>query len=181
MALQWSPQGRIFFMLGAGFPQGVIDNLYSLGEGGPAKALLDNFHSWLVNNMQGHQRAWILFTQAVKGGIYGKAGGVIQSDFGFGIQTQTGLFPTAGDLQDLLTVINAWATQNGGTVAVTAQPNNFFDLATIGAGQTRRGLETRSRGNTCPANLNLLQYATKDVQTSININRDFRWAGSCSD
>jgi hypothetical protein len=85
-----------------------------------------------------------------------------------------------GDLQDLLEVIHAWAAQAGSTVQVIARPNDFFDLATIGAGGSKRdiGLVTRARGNECPAQTDLLQYGTEDVP-DIDINHDMRWGGEC--
>ncbi|KAI1501829.1 hypothetical protein F5X99DRAFT_428075 [Biscogniauxia marginata] len=178
MTLQWSPQGRFLFLLGASFPQAVIDGFYGLGEGGPAKALLSNFHEWFSQNQLLHQRAWLLFVGSSKGGVYGKAGGAIVNDFGFAFDTAR--FYSASDIQDLLDAIYAWATQNGGIVQVIARPNGFFDPGIIGAGQ-KRDVEERSRGNTCPNNTNLLQYATEDVSTDIDINRDIRWVGECDE
>ena len=63
---------------------------------------------------------------------------------------------------------------------MTARPNNFFDLAAIGAEPQKRDmlLENRSRTNQCPAVDNILQYATIDVP-DVDINRDIRWAGEC--
>lgn len=60
------------------------------------------------------------------------------------------------------------------------RPNNFFDLAGIGAGPKKRDtlLEIRSRTNQCPAVDNILRYATIDVP-DVDINRDIRWAGEC--
>ncbi|KAI1179826.1 hypothetical protein F4777DRAFT_401215 [Nemania sp. FL0916] len=176
MTLQWSPQGRIFFLLGASFPQAVQDSFYSLGEGGPAKALLDNFHGWISSNQLSHTRAFLLFVGSQKGGVYGKSGTEIAAhDFGFGLATSQ--FPSAADLQDLLDAIHSWASQAGGLVQVLARPNGFFDPAMIGAGE-KRSLEERSRGNTCPSNTNILKYATVDV-SDVDINKDIRWAGEC--
>ena len=85
-------------------------------------------------------------------------------------------------MQDLLDVIYAWASQFGETVRVTARPNDFFNLGTIGAGESKRNLhlEARSRGNQCPADTNLLQYATEEVP-DIDINNQIRWAGLCDE
>ncbi|CAJ2506458.1 Uu.00g005880.m01.CDS01 [Anthostomella pinea] len=178
MTLQWSPQGRIFFLLGASFPQSIIDGFYGLGEAGPAKGLLDEFHQWLLQNQAAHRRAWLLFLPSTKGGVYGKAGGAIANDFGFGLSTSQ--FPTAQDLQDLLDAITAWASQAGSVVQALARPNGFFDPAQIGAGQ-KRDVEERSRTNTCPADMNLLQYATEDVSVDVDIANDFRWGGECDE
>ncbi|KAI0405236.1 hypothetical protein F4802DRAFT_563595 [Xylaria palmicola] len=180
MTLQWSPQGRIFFLLGASFPQSVIDGLYGLGEGGPAKALLDNFMDWLHRNNLVQTRAYLIIATASKGGVYGKAGGAIANDFGFALNTRQ--FPAANDLQDLLTLINRWASQAGSLVQVIARPNGFFDPAAIGAGENlKRTVAGRSRSNTCPADMDLLKYASNDVAIDIDINTDMRWAGECDE
>ncbi|KAI2633332.1 hypothetical protein GGS21DRAFT_491056 [Xylaria nigripes] len=182
MTLQWSPQGRIFFLLGAKFPQSVVDSLYGLGEGGPAKVLLKHFQDWLFQNRQNHQRAFLLFKilKITGGGVYGKAGDEIGNDFGFALVT--GSLPTAGDIQKLLEAITAWASMDGSLVQVLARPNGFFNPSNIGAGElAKRDVEERSRDNTCPASMDLLKYATKDVATDIDINRDIRWAGECDE
>ena len=90
--------------------------------------------------------------------------------------------PDAGQLQNLLDAIYAWASEVGEVVRVSARPNNFFDLGTIGAGELKRDLHLvgRSRGNQCPADTNLLQYATEEVP-DIDINSQIRWGGLCDE
>lgn len=85
-------------------------------------------------------------------------------------------------MQDLLEAINAWATQGGSIVQVIARPNGFFDLPTIGAGGSKRDVqfEARARSNQCPANTDLLRYATQDVP-DIDINNDIRWSAECDE
>ena len=63
-----------------------------------------------------------------------------------------------------------------------ARPNNFFDLGTIGAGGGKRDLhlEARARGNQCPAETDLLQYATEALP-DIDINSQIRWGGTCDE
>ncbi|OTA67709.1 hypothetical protein K449DRAFT_461694 [Hypoxylon sp. EC38] len=165
MTLQWSPQGRIVFLLGAALPQGIVDGLReTLGEGAPGKALLENFHQWLLKNAWDYRAAF-------------SAAGAVANDFGFAVFTVT--LPSATELQALLKAINAWASQAGGIVQVISRENNFFDPSAIGAGQ-KRDIKARSRGNACPANTDILKYATLAVSTDININRDIRFAGECN-
>ncbi|KAI1849099.1 hypothetical protein JX266_005060 [Neoarthrinium moseri] len=182
MTLQWSAQGRIFFMLGAGFPQSIIDSFAQLGEGGPAKGLMSEFWGWALDHQslnRNVREAWRMTNSATRSAIYGKAGGVISNDFGFGLQT-AGAYanPTLAQMQNLIQAIHDWASSQGSVVQVIQRPNDFFSLSEIGA-STRRDLEDRARGSTCPKSQNLLQYATKDVSSDLNINRDFRAAGQC--
>ncbi|KAI0834150.1 hypothetical protein F5Y06DRAFT_307106 [Hypoxylon sp. FL0890] len=179
MTLQWSPQGCIVFLLGAIIPQGIHDGLVEqLGEGAPGKALLENFNKWLLKNALDYRAAFSVFERAaVRGGVYGKAAGDIANDFGFAVVTLA--HPSRTELQALLKAISAWGSQAGGLVQVIARDNNFYDPSTIGAGK-KRDVKARSRGNTCPANTDLLKYATKAVSTDIDINRDIRFAGACT-
>ncbi len=99
----------------------------------------------------------------------------------FGFAFQTANAPTQAQMQFLLVAINDWATQGGGLMQEIARPNGFLDLAAIGAGQKKKrdvDVEPRSRGNTCPANEDILQYATIDVP-DLNLNVDLRWGGTC--
>ncbi|KAI1414299.1 hypothetical protein F5Y13DRAFT_159266 [Hypoxylon sp. FL1857] len=179
MTLQWSPQGRIVFLLGAALPQGILDSFTeTLGEGGPSKALLENFHQWLLNNALNYRVAFSVLERAtVRGGVYGKAAGAIATDFGFAVVTLAQ--PSTSELQALLKAISAWGSQGGGIVQVISRANNFYDPSSIGAGQ-KRDVEARSRGNSCPANTDILKYATLSVSPDININRDIRFAGECN-
>ena len=64
---------------------------------------------------------------------------------------------------------------------VLPRPNDFIDLAEIGGGQTKRdvpNIEARSRENGCPANIDILQYATEDVP-DLDLNNQIRWAEAC--
>ncbi|OTA94370.1 hypothetical protein M434DRAFT_10762 [Hypoxylon sp. CO27-5] len=147
-------------------------------QGAPGKALLENFHQWLLKNAWDYRAAFSVFERAtVRGGLYEKAAGAVANDFGFAVFTVT--LPSATELQALLKAINAWASQAGGIVQVISRENNFFDPSAIGAGQ-KRDVEARSRGNACPANTDILKYATLAVSTDININRDIRFAGECN-
>ncbi|KAH9900213.1 hypothetical protein F4778DRAFT_782323 [Xylariomycetidae sp. FL2044] len=176
MTIQHSQQGRVLFLLGARFPQAVIDSFYGLGEGGPAKALLATFQEFIEARHQNLEQHFIDATSA--GGVYGKgAGGDVANDYGFGFQFAAAT--TAAQLQDIVDAIREWASQGGGLVQVIQRPNGFFDPATIGAGEARRKLRPRSRGDQCPANTDLLQYATVDVEIDIDINKNIRWAGEC--
>ena len=57
-------------------PTAVLDGLYGLGEAGPAKALADDFSKWLHEKSL-FSATLIWDTALKKGGVYGKAGGVI--------------------------------------------------------------------------------------------------------
>ena len=59
-------------------------------------------------------------------------------------------------------------------------PNDFFDLAPIGAGAGKKEIliEERSRTSQCPAIDDILQYATLDLP-DVDIERDLRCGGQC--
>ena len=83
----------------------------------------------------------------------------------------------------MIAAITAWTRVVGQRLVVTAQPNNFYDPAQIGAvplGQGWARLKARARTDQCPADApNVLQYANRDVAEGIDINRYIRWAGEC--
>ncbi|KAI1133836.1 hypothetical protein F5Y05DRAFT_423534 [Hypoxylon sp. FL0543] len=192
--IQWSPQGRLVFWLGAKVPQALMDSFTeTLGPGALGKVLLENFHEWLNAHAIEQYVGWVNLGQCkVQGGIYGKAAEVLH-DFGFAIVAPDDM--KAQHFQAIIGSIRDWVAQSGGIVQIIPRPNNFFDPVTIGASLSRypsssssgssasspdkRDVEARSRGNTCPANTNLIKYATATVNTNININADVRFAGAC--
>lgn len=99
--------------------------------------------------------------------------------FGFVIQ----LFDEyPGFIQDLLEAIHDWGARLGNVVQVLQRPNGFVDLGQIGtATNAKREVEpikARSRGNSCPANIDILKYADLDVP-DLDPNKNIRAAGEC--
>ena len=99
----------------------------------------------------------------------------------FGFLLQTANVPSNIARNSIVDAIRAWASQDDGLVQVLSRPNDFIDLAAIGGGQTKRdvpNIEARSRENGCPANIDILQYATEDVP-DLDLNNQIRWAEAC--
>lgn len=182
MQIMHSRQGRFVFLLGSQFPTTLTDMFYSMGEGGPAKELLKQFTDWLSEGKQRaiYEAAYRAVQSAVKiGGIYGKGGEVAEGNYGFGFQTTANpSFNVLGNLEDALL---AWAQSEGDQCEVLARPNDFIDLARIGAGNTKRAeLEGRSRETQCPnVKDKMIKYAKKGVPEDANWGRDYRWVEKC--
>lgn len=186
MLLQWAPQGRIMFLVCANLPNAVLDSMYSgLGPRQFGEAILENFLNWLYAKATepDYARLYVDLSTAEKGGVFGVGAG--RTDiFGFGLDIT--YLPTEHELQEFLDVISAWVSEVASGLQVIERPNNFFDLAQIGAAPSKRDngaenvaeLEKRSRTNQCPAKTDLLQYVNGDVP-DLDINREIRWAGQC--
>ncbi|KAK9783888.1 hypothetical protein SCAR479_00447 [Seiridium cardinale] len=171
--LMWSPQGRIFYMVGVKFPEAVINGFYSMGEGGPAKAL---FNEW---SSQANDFIHFTWYDGTFGGVYGKGGDPLtEGKIGFAVQCAEG--STNQEMQNVVKDILNWAqrVENVG-VKVLQVANDYFDLGTIGAGES--GASKRSRSNTCPAKQSLMQYADGEVRADIDINKNVRFAGTCDE
>ena len=99
----------------------------------------------------------------------------------FGFLLQTATVPSGIARDAIVNAIRAWASRDDGLVEVLSRPNDYIDLAAIGAGQMKRDvlhIEARSRGNGCPADIDILQYATEDVP-DLDLNNQIRWAEVC--
>ncbi|KAI1137653.1 hypothetical protein F5Y05DRAFT_387848 [Hypoxylon sp. FL0543] len=177
MTLQWSKSGTIVFLTGTRLPAAIVDSLSeSLGQGGVSKALLQSFHAWLIQNAKTHKSAFTTFELlTTRGGIFGKQPSILD-DIGFALTYSK--FPLK-KIQYMLEAIYDWASEGGNLVQVIARPDNFFDLKLVGGSKRDiEDLKARSKGNKCPANVDILKYAA-DVATNINLNQDFRFAGEC--
>ncbi|KAI1073831.1 hypothetical protein F5B20DRAFT_565760 [Whalleya microplaca] len=182
MTVQWSRQGRLVFLLGADFPQEIIQSFYSAGAAGPAKVLLNNFMEWAEKRFDEgllhFEELRQLRRALASGSLYGKGDKLAAgTDFGFGIlldpSTLAESFSAMGQALNILD----WAEQGGANVKLIERANDFFDFSQIGAGQ--RGNKARSRVSTCPANMDLLKYGTKTVSTDLALNKSLRWGGKC--
>ncbi|KAI1079825.1 hypothetical protein F5B20DRAFT_542568 [Whalleya microplaca] len=175
MLVQYSRQGRILFLLRSNLPQSIIDSLYTVGQAGPAKVLLDQFLAWI--DAHDHPLANFIRYAERLGGVYGKGGGDSANDFGFGIQlsarTIAGL-----NIKDVAEAVKEWASQNNAVVKLVERANDFIDFATIGAGELK--LKARSRTATCPDLGSLLKYASGNIVLGMDLNRNFRWGGKCA-
>ncbi|KAH9883340.1 hypothetical protein F4778DRAFT_789528 [Xylariomycetidae sp. FL2044] len=172
MTLQWSPQGRIVFLLGFQLPQPVLDSLQGLGAAGPARALFNEFRTWLGANAGMWTRTTFDGATAT-GGIYGRGDASVQNDYGFGIQ----LAPAdAGQVGDIVDNIARWASQFGGLVQRIQRSDDFVDQGIIGSGGSKK---LRSRSDTCPAYIGLLKYATGTIPDDLDINKNFAAGGTC--
>ena len=61
------------------FPNSILDSFAGMGEGGPAKEMMNDFLSWL--DSAGNQSGVIpedITSDTIFGGIYGKAGEAIE-------------------------------------------------------------------------------------------------------
>lgn len=183
MTLQWSPQGRFMFLLGANLPL-ALEHIYTegKGQGGIAQALLREFWNWIeietnhgTVDPNGVTRATnLLIHDAREGSVYGRQGFGTIGDYGFAfITTYT---PSAEQLQDVVDTIRTWATQGGGVIEVVQRANDFFNPAQIGAGTV---LERRFRNDKCVKAESILKYAERDVAIDIDFNKMVRWAGTC--
>ena len=86
-----------------------------------------------------------------------------------------------GDIRAVLTAMQDWAGGLGTDVFMAERINGFLNLALIGAGIKRdvSAIETRSRGDTCPADVDdILKYAVGNVP-DLDPNKNLRAAGIC--